>query len=459
MISVSPRVIQLNEANSFLKEHPEIQYVDLLIADMNGIVRGKRVERASLHKVYENGIKLPASLFALDINGSTVESTGLGMDIGDSDRVCYPIPDTLSPEPWQKRPTAQLLMTMHELDGTPFFADPREVLRQVVQRFDELGLTVCAAFELEFYLIDQDNVNGRPQPPRSPLSGKRPISTQVYLIDDLDEYVDCLQDILEGAKEQGIPADAIVKESAPAQFEVNLHHVADPIKACDYAVLLKRLIKNIAYDHEMDTTFMAKPYPGQAGNGLHVHISLLDKNGNNIFATSNPLESETLRHAIGGIQQTMAASMAFLCPNVNSYRRFGAQFYVPNAPCWGLDNRTVALRVPTDSPDAVRIEHRVAGADANPYLLLASVLAGIHHGLTNKIAPDEPIEGNSYEQVEPSLPTNLRDALRELDDSEIMARYISPQYTDIFVACKESELEEFEHSISDLEYNWYLHTV
>jgi glutamine synthetase len=279
------------------------------------------------------------------------------------------------------------------------------------------------------------------------------------MIDDLDEYVHCLQDILEGAKEQGIPADAIVKESAPAQFEVNLHHVADPIKACDYAVLLKRLIKNIAYDHEMDTTFMAKPYPGQAGNGLHVQISLLDKNGNNIFATENPLESAPLSHAIGGLQETMAASMAFLCPNVNSYRRFGAQFYVPNAPCWGMDNRTVALRVPTDSPDAVRVEHRVAGADANPYLMLASILAGVHHGLTNKIEPDAPIEGNSYEQVEQSLPTNLRDALRELDDSEIMARYISPDYIDIFVACKESELAEFEHSISDLEYNWYLHTV
>ncbi|HCG40470.1 glutamine synthetase family protein [Pseudomonas sp. NP21570] len=454
-----PRAVQLNEANAFLKEHPEVQYVDLLITDMNGVVRGKRIERASLHKVYEKGINLPASLFALDINGITVESTGLGMDIGDSDRTCFPIPNTLCKEPWQKRPTAQLLMTMHERDGDPFFADPREVLRQVVSKFDELGLTICAAFELEFYLIDQENINGRPQPPRSPISGKRPHSTQVYLIDDLDEYVDCLQDILEGAKEQGIPADAIVKESAPAQFEVNLHHVADPIKACDYAVLLKRLIKNIAYDHEMDTTFMAKPYPGQAGNGLHVHISLLDKNGNNIFATENPLDSEPLRHAIGGLQQTMAASMAFLCPNVNSYRRFGAQFYVPNAPCWGMDNRTVALRVPTDSPDAVRVEHRVAGADANPYLLLAGILAGVHHGLTNKIEPDDPIEGNSYEQVEQSLPTNLRDALRELDDSEIMARYISPDYIDIFVACKESELAEFEHSISDLEYNWYLHTV
>ena len=458
-MSVPPRAVRLDEATDFLREHPEVQFVDLLIADMNGVVRGKRIERTNLPKVFEKGINLPASLFALDITGSTVESTGLGLDIGDADRVCFPITDTLSMEPWQKRPTAQLLMTMHEMEGEPFFADPREVLRQVVQRFDELGLTVCAAFELEFYLIDQENINGRPQPPRSPISGKRPQSVQVYSMDDLDEYADCLQDIIDGARAQGIPADAIVAESAPAQFEVNLNHVADPIKACDYAVLLKRLIKNVAYDHEMDTTFMAKPYPGQAGNGLHVHISLLDKDGRNIFAGEDPEQNAALRHAIGGVLETLPACMAFLCPNVNSYRRFGSQFFVPNAPSWGLDNRTTALRVPTGTPEAHRIEHRVAGADANPYLLLAGVLAGVHHGLTRQIEPGPVTEGNSYEQHEQSLPNNLRDALRYLDDSSVMAEYIDPKYIDIFIACKEHELEEFEHSISDLEYNWYLHTV
>lgn len=233
----------------------------------------------------------------------------------------------------------------------------------------------------------------------------------------------------------------------------------DPLRACEYAILLKRLIKNIAYDHEMDTTFMAKPYPKQAGNGLHLHVSIVDKEGNNIFTSDDAEQNETLRHAVGGVLETLPKSMAFLCPNVNSYRRFSSQFYVPNAPTWGLDNRTVAIRIPTDTPSAVRIEHRVAGADANPYLLMAGLLAGIHHGLTNKIEPAKAVEGNAYEQNEPSLPNNLRDALRELDDSEVFARYIDPKYIDIFVACKESELEEFELSISDLEYNWYLHTV
>ena len=135
------------------------------------------------------------------------------------------------------------------------------------------------------------------------------------------------------------------------------------------------------------------------------------------------------------------------------------RFYVPNAPSWGLDNRTVAVRVPTGSSEAIRIEHRVAGADANPYLMMASILAGIHHGMTKRLEPGAPVSGNSYEQLEQSLPNNLRDALRQLDDSAVMNQYISPEYIDIFVACKEAELEEFETTISDLEYNWYLHTV
>ena len=132
---------------------------------------------------------------------------------------------------------------------------------------------------------------------------------------------------------------------------------------------------------------------------------------------------------------------------------------MPNAPSWGLDNRTVAVRVPTGSSEAIRIEHRVAGADANPYLMMASILAGIHHGLTNELDPGPAVEGNAYEQLEQALPTNLRDALRELDDSEVLNKYISPDYIDIFVACKEAEMQEFESTISDLEYNWYLHTV
>ena len=450
----------LKNAEEFLQAHPELQFIDLLIPDMNGIVRGKRVDPSGLLKVFDRGIALPASIFALNIQGTTVEETGLGLDIGEADRVCLPIPDTLTMEPWQKRPTGQLLLTMYELDRkTPFFADPRVVLQKIVERFKELDLTPVAAFELEFYLIDQENLSGRPQPPKSPISGKRPAGVQAYSIDDLDEYAEFLADVLDAAHEQSIPADALVAESAPGQFEVNLHYVNNAVRSCDHATLLKRLIKNMAYDHEMDTTFMAKPYHNQAGSGMHLHVSLLDSENRNIFAGNAEEPNDMLRWAVGGLLATMNEAMAMFCPNINSYRRFSPEYYVSSAPTWGVDNRTAALRLPGGDPLALRIEHRVAGADANPYLVMAAVLAGIHYGISNRIEPPAMTVGNAHEQHEASLVNNLRDALRELGQSPVMGEYLGREFLDVFVACKEHELTEFEQTISDLEYLWYLHTV
>ncbi|MEX0605823.1 MAG: glutamine synthetase family protein [Marinobacter sp.] len=447
-------------AKAFLQAHPELQFVDLLIPDMNGIVRGKRVDPSALLKVFDRGIALPASIFGMNIQGTTVEETGLGLDIGEADRVCLPIADSLTMEPWQKRPTGQLLLTMYELDRkTPFFADPRVVLQNIVKRFAELDLTPVSAFELEFYLIDQENLSGRPQPPKSPMSGKRPAGVQAYSIDDLDEYAEFLADVLDAAREQDLPADALVAESAPGQFEVNLHYVDDAVQSCDHATLLKRLIKNMAYDHEMDTTFMAKPYHNQAGSGMHLHVSLIDADGKNVFAGDANAPNDLLRWAVGGLTETMNDAMAMLCPNINSYRRFSPEYYVSSAPTWGVDNRTAALRLPGGDPEALRIEHRVAGADANPYLVMAAVLAGIHYGISNRIEPTPMTVGNAHEQHEAILVNNLRDALRGLTQSPVMNDYLGTRFLDVFAACKEHELTEFEMTISDLEYLWYLHTV
>ena len=390
-------------ADAFLQAHPELQFIDLLIPDMNGIVRGKRVDPSTLPKVFERGIAMPASIFALNIQGTTVEETGLGLDIGEADRVCLPIDGTLTMEPWQKRPTGQLLLTMYELDRA-----------------------------------------GRPQPPKSPISGKRPAGTQAYSIDDLDEYAEFLADVLDAAHEQALPADALVAESAPGQFEVNLHYVDDAVQACD---------------HEMDTPFMAKPYHNQAGSGMHLHVSLVDGEGRNVFAGDAEEPNDMLRWAVGGLVATMNDAMALFCPNINSYRRFSPEYYVPSAATWGVDNRTASLRLPGGDPEALRIEHRVAGADANPYLLMAAVLSGIHYGISNRIEPPPVTVGNAHEQHEASLVNNLRDALRELGQSPVMADYLGREFLDVFVACKEHELNEFEMTISDLEYLWYLHTV
>ncbi|RRJ82661.1 glutamine synthetase family protein [Aestuariirhabdus litorea] len=448
------------EGADFLAQHPELTTIDLLIPDMNGVIRGKRVDPSVLAKAYSKGICLPESLFSLDIRGNTVEETGVGLDTGDADKYCYPVPGTLALVPWQRRPTAQVLMTMHEADRTPILINPRQVLAGVVERFKELGVKPVVAVEMEFYLLDKEfSPELTPQPPLSPVSGKRENNTQVYSMDDLDDYADFLEDVIHSAQQQGIPADTIIAEYAPGQFEVNLHHVDDPMAACDHGILLKRVIKSIATKHGFEATFMAKPYPDLAGNGMHIHVSVLDALGENAFANADGSFTPLMMHALAGLLELMPASMALFCPNVNSYRRFSPDFYTPNTPSWGVDNRTTALRIPAGDRAATRIEHRVSGADANPYLVMASILAGIHHGVVNRMECPPVLRGNAYKQLEPSLADNLRDALRLLEESEPLISYLGKHFLDTYCICKEHEMVEFEKSISDLEYKWYLRTV
>lgn len=451
------------EAHAFLEQHPDIDSVDLLISDLNGVMRGKRLPGSNLAKAYEQGIHLPASVFALDINGNTIEETGLGLSSGDGDRVCHPIPGTLAPSPWLREGRqAQLLMTMSELDGSPFFADPRQVLSRVLARFQHAGLTPVVAVEMEFYLVDRArDALGMVQPPLSPGSGERATQSQLYSISELDEYADFLEAIQHAADIQGLPLDTALKECAPGQFEINLVHCANALTACDSAVLLKRMIKGVALRHGFEATFMAKPYGQEAGNGTHVHISLLDPAGDNVFAAPDgeALGTPRLRHAVAGLLATMPASMAICAPNLNSYRRFQPGLYVPMTPTWGYDNRSVALRVPAGPNTARRIEHRVAGADANPYLLVATLLAGIEHGLDHRLEPPPPITGNAYAQVSPSLTNSWQRALDLLEGSAVLDAALGHDFLAVFLANRRAERDAAMQVVNKLEYDWYLRHV
>ncbi|MHB0776996.1 glutamine synthetase family protein [Halomonas sp. WWR20] len=451
------------EAKAFLERHPEIDSIDLLISDLNGVLRGKRVPRDNLIQVLEVGMHLPASLFALDICGNTVEETGLGLASGDGDRACRPVDGTLVRVPWSKRGhQGQMLMTMEEPDGHPFECDPRQVLARVLSRFTAQGLKPVVSVELEFYLVDRErDSSGLPQPPRSPMTGERASQSQLYSVAELDEYADFLEEVTEAALAQGLPIDTALKECAPGQFEINLLHRDNALRACDEAVMLKRLIKGVAIHHGFEATFMAKPYGGEAGNGTHVHISLLDDNGRNIFTTPDnaQLGSPQLQQAIAGLVELMPASMAIFAPNLNSYRRFQPGLYVPMAPTWGYDNRSVAIRIPSGPPAAKRIEHRVAGADANPYLLVAALLAGIEHGLSRRLPPPEAIRGNAYDQVEPSLPISWPQALDAWLESEPMSELLGPTFHAVYHANRTAEYELSRQAVSALEYRWYLRHV
>ncbi|MCZ4282792.1 glutamine synthetase family protein [Kiloniella laminariae] len=455
---------QNSEHVTFLEAHPEIGLIELLIADGNGILRGKRITRDKLAAVYEEGILLPGSIFCLDTTGANVEGVGLIWRDGDADRVCRVVPGTLKPVPWHRKGLAQVLLTMHEEDGEPFFAEPRHVLQNLINRFTKMGLKPVTAVELEFYLIDKNRTPaGHPQPPISPISGLRHDSPAVYGIDELYDYDDFIDEVAATAKAQGIPADTMVAEYAPGQYEVNLHHVDDPLLACDQAILLKRLIKHVAQRHDMEATFMAKPYTAESGNGTHIHVSLLDENGKNVFQGpglhGEERLSDEIKWAMGGMNASMVESMALLAPNANSYRRFQLGSYAPHTPCWGINNRTVALRIPAGHPSATRIEHRVAGADASPHLVMSAVLAGILYGLENKIDPGPRIKGNAYEQLETTLPIIWPDAIDAFESATILPEYLGKEYCEIFTMCRRAERQRFNSLISPVEFDWYLRTV
>lgn len=451
------KTAESSEAHTFLEQNPDIKSIDLLIADLNGIFRGKRIYPEALEHVFEDGILLAKSLFASDITGATSEYSPIGLPTGDMDSTCVPVAGTLSRIPWKTRPAAQLQMIMQEPRGTPFEGDPQTIVDGLVARFNDMGLTPVVAIEMEFYLIDRErNQNNEPQTATSPVTGKRQDTTQVYSIADLDDYSDFIDDIMDATRVQQIPADVAVAEYAPGQYEINLLHQADAQLACRHGMWLKRLIKGIAEKHGYSATFMPKPFTGLAGSGTHIHVSLLDSAGNNIFAP-NRTENQHLRHAIAGLLATMPEAMLVLAPGANSYRRFAKGMFAPMTPNWGFNNRTVAVRVPSGSPNATRIEHRVSGADTNPYLLTACVLAGMHYGLSNKLQPPPMTRGDSDQQTNVAgLPNSWQSAIEQFHGASILPTYLGQTFCDIFLATKRQELELFAAESTPLEYDWYL---
>jgi len=454
-----PQFAEYGQARAWLQRNPRIRFVDLLLADQMAIPRGKRVTVEELETVHRDGLLLPASMFALDVLGGTIQETGLGFDEGDADRICLPLPETLVPVPWLGEDVAQMQVTMCEHDRSPFYGDPRHVLETVLARFDALGLTPVVAVELEFYLVDRARtVEGLCQPPLQPLSGRREHKTQINSMADLDEYSAVLRDIDTVARLQELPVGTVLAEYGPGQFEVNLNHVNDARVACDHAVRLKRLIKGVALKYGFEATFMPKPYREHAGSGAHLHVSLVDGDGRNVFEAEHPEGSELLRHAIGGLGATINDAMAICAPTANSYRRYQPEAYVPLGPSWSVNNRGVAFRIPHGPPHSRRVEHRVAGADANPYLLAAIVLAGIHHGLARRLQPGPRLEGNAYRDSAATIPLDWSQALDAFEASTFVREYLGEKFSSLYARTRRGEMRDFNSYISPLECSWYLTT-
>lgn len=455
----------VDEARSFLAAWPDTRAVELLLPDLNGILRGKRIGRRELQSLWRDGITFPATGILLDSRGALIDGCAYGSDDGDPDHVCRPVPGSLVPVPWASTQPGQCLLSMEHRDGRPFFADPRHVLAGVVSRFAALGLTPVVAVELEFYLLDDTAGEvPRARQGRVPGTQRRQSGPRVYSLEDLHDLDPLFADITAACEAQRIPAGSIVSEYGAGQFEVNLHHVADAVAACDHAILLRRLIRGVAQKHGLAATFMAKPFADIDGSGMHVHLSLVDRDGRNVFAQPPPDPAaggygQNLRHAVGGLLAAMPESLAIFAPNANSYRRIRPGCFAPIAPNWGVNHRQVAVRIPMSDDRNLRLEHRVAGADCNPYLAMAAILAGVHAGLSRGIEPPRMIGEGEVMAEKVSLSPRWETALDAFDAGQLLPDYLGAEFCRVFSLARRHEAEAFHAQVSNLDYEWYLGTI
>lgn len=441
------------EVATFIENWPNIEHVDLIFTDINATPRGKRIPVQSLSKLCK-GIALPLSTISLDTKGNVVESAGLGEDLGEPDNLCFPIENTFTPTASSAIGQVMLKMTEDNL-STSHPLSPRTIVETMLETLQNKNQYPVIALELEFYLVDKKRgPNGELQTAINPTKKKRETETEVYHLDGLDDYSEFLYELNTLANIQNLNTSGALSESAPGQFEINFNHSRNVLKACDDIIYAKRLIRQIASKHGFDATFMAKPFHDQAGNGQHVHLSLLDEHGQNLFSNRDGSESDLFYQTISAMLAQSTQAMALLCPNINSFRRFIPGAYVPTSANWGNNHRGVALRVPISDAQNRRIEHRIAGADVNPYLLVATVLSGVLSS-SNYLASQCPPPLNEPTQ---DLPIRMSEALDELDNSELPEQF-SRDFIDLYLACKRSELADFERVVTPLEIDWMLHSA
>ena len=455
----SSAIAGADEARAFFAAHPQVDAVDMIFTNLSGVPRGKRLRPHEVIAVYESGRFLPGSILVVDITGKDCEETGLVWEDGDADRHCKPVPGTLVPSPWLGADAAQFTTSFYELDGTPNDLDPRHVLGRVVDALVADGLTPVVAVELEFFLLEMRD--GKPDIARGLASGEAPATNEVYSLREMADFKPFFDDLYAACDAQGLPLESAISEYAPGQFELTLRHKPDALRATDDALMYKRLVQGVAARHGLIATFMAKPFEDQAGSGQHLHVSMNDGEGRNAFASEDPEGSPLLRHAIGGMRQLLGESMAIFAPNANSYRRFKANSYAPVAPTWGVNNRTVSLRVPAGSPASRHVEHRICGADANPYLAVAAVLAAMHHGIRNRIDPGPAITGNGYEQAPADLrlPNSWGAAIEAFKQSQAMREALGDRFVTHYCTVKEVEMARFMGAVTELDYAWYMHNA
>ena len=439
----------ISELKEWLKKN-KISEVECIFPDMAGSSKGKilPVERF-VKSIDENSLKLADSVFGQTVSGKWVYESEI-IDYVEEDLHMVPDISTIRKIPWNKEPTAQILCDLHYSTNEPSEIAPRQVLKNIIQLLDEKNLKAVVAPELEFYLCEQNLDPDLPLKTPVGKSGRRESGSRVFGIDAVNEFDELTDQIYDYCELMEIGVDTLVHEAGPSQIEINLNH-GDPLALADQAFMFKRAVRQVALKHGIHATFMAKPYQGQPGSSMHIHQNLFAKNDNsNLFCDVDGNNTKEFLYFIGGLQTYLPDAMLLFAPYVNSYRRFVIDASAPINTHWGIENRTVAFRVPSSQANARRIENRIPGADTNPYLAIAASLACGYLGLNEKIDPEKPIAGDAFERRH-NIPKYLPDALKRLKVSNGLAEVLGKDFITLYTEIKQTEHDAYQNVISAWE--------
>ena len=424
--------------------------IECLVPDLTGVARGKILPREKFTE--DRGMRLPEAVVAMGVTGEFPEE-GPYYDVispNDLDMHLRPDPSTVRIVPWASDPTAQVIHDCYDRHGKLVPYAPRSVLRRVCELYDAEGWSPVVAPELEFYLVARNTDPDIPLKPPVGRSGRAETSRQAYSIDAVNEFDPLFEDVYAYCEQMELNVDTLIHEVGAGQMEINFFH-AHPLALADEVFFFKRTLREAAMRHDMFATFMAKPIAGEPGSAMHLHQSILSKQtGLNIFSNADGTASKEFYWFIGGLQRHVPAAMALFAPYVNSYRRLVRANAAPINIQWGTDNRTVGIRSPIATPAARRVENRVIGADANPYVALAASMACGYLGIKNRIEPAPECKGDAY-LGDYQLPRSLLEALGMLRGATALHEVLGKEFVTVYTEVKEIEHAEFMQVISPWE--------
>ncbi|SFM86894.1 glutamine synthetase [Rugamonas rubra] len=425
--------------------------IECLVPDLTGVARGKILPRGKFTQ--DRGMRIPEAVLGMTVTGNyPTEDAAYDRAISSTDRdmILRADPATITHVPWAGDPTAQVIHDCYFADGTLVDFAPRAVLRRVLKLYADRGWKPVVAAELEFYLTEKNSDPDLPLKAPIGRSGRAETSRQVYSIDAVNEFDPLFEDIYDYCELMQLDVDTLIHETGAGQMGINFLH-GDALALADKVFYFKRTLREAALKHQMYATFMAKPMAGEPGSAMHVHQSVADaRSGQNIFSAADGSPAPIFKHYIGGLQRYTPAVMAIMAPYVNSYRRIVRHTSAPINIQWGMDNRTVGFRIPESGVQDRRVENRIIGADANPYLALAVTLACGYLGMVDHLEPTPMTVGSAYDRPF-ELPQGLPEALRALRREDRLRQVLGERFIDVYSAIKDLEHQEFMTVISPWE--------